>query len=367
MAANNSGQEKTEAATPRKRQKAHEEGQVPRSQELTGAIVLLAGASGIALTAGSDMGAEMIRLLNAATGWLTSESLNIGAASEMLRLVTMKGLAAVLPFMLSLFTLVLFVNLVQARGVLSLHPIKPKWSHLNPLKGLAKIFSKQAVFNLLKSVLKIGFLVAVTYLACAAVWDIIISLNGFDSVVILGEIKSIIIRLTAFTGLAYLIVAAMDYAFQVFQHEKNLRMTKEEVMREHKETEGDPLIKGRMRALARQLIRKQMLAAVPDADVVITNPTHIAVALKYDINEYMAPVVVAMGERKLAEKIKAIAYKHDVPLVENRPLAHALLATSEIGKPISPTLYVAVAEVLAFVYRQKQKRSGTGRLTSEVA
>ena len=145
--------------------------------------------------------------------------------------------------------------------------------------------------------------------------------------------------------------ALADYAFEVYRYEKSLRMTKQEVLREHKESEGDPLVKSRIRSLQRATSRKRMLRDVSKADVVITNPTHIAVALKYNAGENSAPLVLAMGERKLAERIKALAARAGVPMVENRPLAHALLATAKVGQQIPASLYAAVAEVLAYVYR----------------
>ena len=161
------------------------------------------------------------------------------------------------------------------------------------------------------------------------------------------------VRMLLSAGGAYLALALGDYAFQVWQHEKRLRMTREEVKREAKDTEGDAVVKVRRRTMARQLARRRMLGAVQDADVVVTNPTHVAVAIKYDPRTAHAPVVVAMGERKVAERIKELARDADVPLVENRPLARALLATAEVGRAIPIELFVAVAEVLAFVYRSR--------------
>jgi flagellar biosynthetic protein FlhB len=156
-----------------------------------------------------------------------------------------------------------------------------------------------------------------------------------------------------FVGLVFLLIAGLDYGFQVWQFEKSLRMTKQEVVQEHRQTEGDPMVKGRIRQLQKAMARKRMLTNVATADVVVTNPTRIAVALKYDPLVSPAPVVLAMGERLLAKRIREIAARAGVPIIENKPLARALFATAKVGTPIPPALYVAVAEVIAFVFRRK--------------
>jgi flagellar biosynthetic protein FlhB len=157
------------------------------------------------------------------------------------------------------------------------------------------------------------------------------------------------------TGLAFLAIAGGDYLFQFFRFDASLRMSRQEIVQEYKETEGDPLIKSRIRAMARALSRRKMLRDVPTADVVVTNPTRLAIALKYDAAVSSAPIVVAMGARKLADRIRALAREAGVPIMEAKPLAQALFATAKIGEPIPPALYLAVAEVLAFVYRQREK------------
>jgi len=155
------------------------------------------------------------------------------------------------------------------------------------------------------------------------------------------------------TGLAYLALSGLDYGYQWYQTEKKLRMTRQEIVRENRDSEGDPMVKARQMSLARQRARQRMMQRVPQADVVVVNPTHIAVALRYDISVAAAPIVVAMGERKIAERIKAIAIKAGVPIIENKPIARALLASARVNHPIPPALYAAIAEILAFVYRTR--------------
>jgi flagellar biosynthetic protein FlhB len=184
-------------------------------------------------------------------------------------------------------------------------------------------------------------------------WPELVSLGETGASEAVAVLKSLAFRLATVTGFAFLILAAADYAYQVYKLEKSLRMTKQEVIREHRETEGDPLVKSRIRSIAMSMARKRMLQEVPTADVVVVNPTHIAVALKYDMNVALAPMVVAMGQRKLAARIKQIALESRVPVIENKPVARALLATATVGQPIPPALYAVIAEILAFVYRQR--------------
>jgi flagellar biosynthetic protein FlhB len=172
------------------------------------------------------------------------------------------------------------------------------------------------------------------------------------------------VKLLLTAGGTYLLLAAADYAFQLWQHERGLRMTREEVRQEHKETEGDPQVKSRLRTLGRALIRRQMFKDVPRADVVVTNPTHIAVALKYDPLVSLAPIVLAMGQRKIAERIKRMAQESGVPVIEDKPLARALFAAGKVGQAIPAELYVAVAEVLAFVYRRRRASGWSRRSAS---
>jgi flagellar biosynthetic protein FlhB len=263
-----------------------------------------------------------------------------------------------LPFGLGLAGIVTVVNLAQARGVASLKPITPTFKHLNPLTGVKRIVSLESLFTLLKSLVKITLLGFITWQVVRSNWPEIASLAGAGPVEIGMVARMLLLKLAATVGLAFLVIAGADYAFQYFRFEKSLRMTRQDVIREHRESEGDPVVKGHMMALARARARRRMLQSVPTADVVVVNPTHVAVALKYDIGVAPAPIVVAMGERKLAERIKALAFKSNVPVIENRTVARALLATATVGQMIPSALYAVVAEILAFVYRQRVARGG---------
>jgi flagellar biosynthetic protein FlhB len=347
------GQERSEAATARRREEALREGRVPRSQELSAAALLLAGAGALALAGGTALARHAIDMLQSETSWLTADPISPTGAVLLLSHLARTTLLALAPFFVGIVGVSLLVNSIQARGVVSAEPLLPKLDHIDPIEGLGRLFSVQALFNLLKALIKFAIIGFVAWSVLRRAWPQILGTSGAAIPEIVGVTRSLSLRLALLTGLVFLLIAALDYGFQLWQYEKNLRMTKQEVAQEHKETEGDPAVKGRIRQLQRALARKRMLTKVATADVVVTNPTHIAVALKYDPLLAAAPMVVAMGERLLAERIKEIARRAGVPVVENKPLARALHASAKVGSPVPPALYVAVAEVIAFVFRKR--------------
>lgn len=353
MAGEQDGAERTESATPRRREEARREGRVPRSQELSGALVLLAGVTVLAAAGGQAMARETFGLLVEGSRWLRGDQLTIEGATHLVALATRSFALALLPVAVAVGVAALASGAVQGRGVLTLRPLAPKWERVSPLAGVRRLVSVQALLTLLKSLAKLVVLGAVGYATYRHAWPELSGLLGAAPADILAVTRSVALRLAFAVGGGFLVVAGADYLVEVVRFERSLRMTRQEVVREQKENEGDPLVKSRMRSLGNQLRRRRMLADVRKADVVITNPTHIAVALRYDLLAGGAPMVLAMGERKLAERIKELAREAGVPCVENRPLARALLATAKVGFPIPVDLYTAVAEVLAFVYRQK--------------
>lgn len=351
--ADDGGEDRTEAATPRRRSEAEREGRIPHSAEVSAAFVLLAATVVLGSAGGAAIARETAELLRRNFAALAAEPLTSVGAIALLRTAAAHLLLALTPFALTVAVVALSVGLVQGRGVLSAARVTPKLDKLNPLRGLGRILSVQGAFTLLKSLLKLVVLGIVTWQILRDAWPELTALSAVDSAVVLAYLESLAVKLALHVGLAFLLLAGADYGFQVFQYEKSLRMTKQEIKRESRESEGDPLIKSRIRALGRQLARKRMLRDVARADVVVTNPTHIAVALKYDPLRAGAPIVLAMGERKVAERIKALAAQAGVPLVENRPLARALLGSATVGQQIPAALYAAVAEVLAYVYRRR--------------
>ncbi len=355
------GQEKTESATPKRREEARREGKVPKSQELSGATLLLSGTASLALVGGAVIARHTSVMLLRDIGTMSSDPLSTTSALQLMQQMGFATLTALAPFLLGVAGITLLVNVVQARGVISPESIGVKLEHISPLSGFKRLFSVDAVFNVLKALTKVLVIGWVAWLVLKRAWPEILSTSGAQVPQVLGLTRGLAIRMALLVGLVYLVVAALDYGWQIWQYEKSIKMSKQELVQEHKESEGDPHVKGRIRQLQRQLARKRMMSSVATADVVITNPTHIAVALKYDPLVSSAPVVVAMGERLIAQKMKEIAYKAGVPVMENKPLARALLAGARVGQPIPPALYVAVAEVIAFVFGRKNRPLPVGR------
>lgn len=353
-------QDRTEEATPRKREEARSKGQVPRSQELNTAVLLLGGAL-VVNAAGPALGGSVLSTFQHTMVMTGSGALEGPGSIVLVQTVGWKVLAGLLLFLCSLATIALGIGTVQARGILSLKPIEPQWERINPLPNAQRMLGVQPWAELVKSLLKLTILGLAIYGTMRLAWSESISLSQLSPFALVGVIRRYAVRILLTAGLAYIVVALFDYTYQLWQHDKKLRMTKQEVKQENKDSEGDPLLKARMRSMGRALARRQMFSEVPRADVVITNPTHIAVALQYDPARADAPVVLAMGERKIAERIKQIAAEAGVPMVENRPLARALLGSGRIGLAIPAELYIAVAEVLAFVIRERAAAAGARR------
>lgn len=343
-------QERTEAPTLKRRQEAAKKGEVPRSQEVTIAVLLLASAAVVAGTGGAIASAA-VDLFGMNVSKLSALPVGVEGTAEYVNAVGWKILAAMSPALLIMAGAALTVGAVQARGVLSFDPLQPKWDRLDPFKKAKQIWGWKAPMELLKSLFKLGIVAIVLFVGLRTAVRDIPSLGQRSPFALLATVQSYATRMLLAAGIAYLALALADYAFQLWRHEKQLRMTREDVKKEVKESEGDQVIKVRRRSIGRQMARRRMLLSVSEADVVVTNPTQVAVALKYDPDVASAPTVLAIGERKVAQRIRELAEEAGVPVIENKPLAWALLATAQIGQPIPVDLFLAVAEVLAFVYR----------------
>ncbi len=348
-------QEKTEAPTPRRRDEAKREGRIPRSAELTTSFVLL-GAALILNAAGPYFGRELLAIFHLGLASLGTLAPDDAASLGVLRDLGWRTLGVLALWGSSLMVIAILIAGPQARGVLSTKPITPDFERLSPAKNLKRIVGTQGLVELLKSVIKLVLVASLVRMSLAAVGNDVTTLTELSPLELLLVIKGHAVRMLMTAGLAYLGLAALDYIWQVWQHEQSLRMSRDEIKQELKQTEGDPLVKQRLRSFGRALARRQMFRSVPSADLVITNPTHIAVALRYDPDAAPAPIVIAMGQRKVAERIKALAHQHGVPIIENKPLARALLASARVGSMIPAELYVAVAEILAFVIRRRMAR-----------
>jgi flagellar biosynthetic protein FlhB len=255
------------------------------------------------------------------------------------------------PLLLTLFGLTLACHVLQTGLFFSFNSLAPKWSHINPAQGLQRILSMQGLSEMVKSLLKIGLLGYVVYRAIAGEVEHFLMLQARDVLSIAQYIGTSSMHVCVRASYVMVLLAVIDYAWQRWQFEKSLRMSKQEIKEENKAQEGDPQIKARIRSIMREMARKRMMQEVPKATVVVTNPTHLAIALAYRRDEMIAPQVVAKGAGYVAERIKAMAREHDIPLVENKPVAQQLYRTVDLGGAVPEALYKAVAEILAYVYR----------------
>jgi flagellar biosynthetic protein FlhB len=347
--------DRTEQATPRRRDEAHAEGRIARSQELTVAVSLL-GSAGVLSAMGPLVGQGLFQIVGDGLARAGTVSLDSKSTVLLLRETATHAVGTTMGLIVSLTVASFVIAALQARGVLSWKPLMPQWSRLSPAANAKNLLGARAIVDLLKSLGKLAIVGGAVYGSVKAALPDAIALSQESQLGFVMIVRTYGVRMLATAGTAYLALAVGDYVWQWWRHEQSIRMTKEEVKQEHKQNEGDPHIKARRRTIARSYARRQMMRDVPKADVIITNPTHIAVAIKYDVTLAPAPIVLAIGQRKIAERIKEIARESGVPMVENKPLARALLKTAKVGTLIPVELYMAVAEVLAFVLRTRRTR-----------
>jgi flagellar biosynthesis protein FlhB len=349
-------QERTEKPTGKKLGKAREEGQVAKSQEISTTFILF-GALGVFLFAGPSMFWALSDFMHGIFQNLGTLHLEgISARAFLFEALQQVGLI-IMPLLLVVLILGIAANLLQVGFLFTLKPFTPKLSKFNPVTGMKKFVSLKALVELLKSLFKVSFIGGISWLVLRGELDAIPSLIEMSVGQILTYMGTVSLKMLFYVGLGMLVLAAIDFTYQRWQHTKDLMMSKQEVKDEAKQAEGDPQIKGKIRQAQREMAMRRMMESVPDADVVITNPTTLAIAVKYDAEQMLAPQVVAKGAKLMAERIKDIARENDVPIVENKPLAQVLFKSMEIGDLVPPDLYKAVAEVLAYVYKLRGKKN----------
>lgn len=351
--ADGSAGEKTEKATGKRRSEARDRGQVARSQEVTGALLLITGISVLVLSGG-----HFTRVLGRNAAYLFAEAPLLAPSNGASLRILMEGnmrvfVEAMAPLLLAVILAAFGANFLQVGFHASTESLKFKTDSLNPIAGMKKFFKKTAFFELVKNMVKISIIGLLAYSCIHGLMGSFYSagLLSLAGIVKLGQgaFIKLMIRLLAFASL----LGLFDWIWQKRQYEENLMMSKQEIKEEHKDVEGDPQIRARIKGMQYKMAQQRMLADVPTADVVVTNPTHFAVALKYSQGS-AAPVVVAKGADELAAKIKEIARKARVPVLENKLLARSLFRQVEVGQSIPDSLFQAVAEVLAYVYRLKK-------------
>ncbi|GKW24045.1 flagellar biosynthesis protein FlhB [Pectobacterium polonicum] len=356
--AEDSDLEKTEAPTPQKEEKAREEGQVPRSRELTSVLMMVAGLA-ILWMGGDAMAGRLTRIV--------AQSLNFDYATisddtQMLRHVGSllhQAAFALIPIMLGAVLVALSAPMLLGGILFSTKSLKVDFKKLDPISGLKRLFSAQSLAELFKAILKSVMVGIISTLFLIHNWPKILHLVSEAPIAALGDALELAVMCGFLIIMGLIPMVAFDVFWQVWSHIKKLRMTKQEIRDEHKQNEGDPHVKGRIRQQQRAIAQRRMMADVPKADVIVTNPTHYAVALRYDDKKMNAPKVLAKGAGEIALRIRELGTEHRVPILEAPPLARALFRHSEIGEHIPAALYAAVAEVLAWVYQLKRwKREG---------
>lgn len=347
-------EEKTEKATPKKRREAREKGQVFQSKEVNSAIILILSFFALKLFGGYIIE----KLLNFITviydNYILDTDLFTIQGANLLMLRCISFIAILIgPVVMVIFLTGLTVNFAQVGFLFTTKTLEFKLSKLNPIEGFKRIFSKKSIVELLKSFLKIFVIGYVVYSYVQKQMDVIFNVIDMNTESIVTNIGGLVVGIGLRAGGILIVLSVFDYAYQWWDHEKNLKMSKQEIKEEYKQTEGDPLIKSKIKEKQRQIAMRRMMQDVPKADVIITNPTHYAIALKYDKDKFAAPYIIAKGKDLVAQNIKKIASENDVPMVENKPLAQMLYKNVEIGEVIPEELYQAVAEVLAYVYSLK--------------
>ncbi|WP_276352487.1 flagellar biosynthesis protein FlhB [Cohnella caldifontis] len=348
--------EKTERATPKKRQDARKKGQVAKSQEIPGSLILL-GSLCIFMVMGPFFRERILLLF----GDIFLHRINMAVTDQnVLQLFyhyAFQIMILLSPIWITVIVIAFAANIAQVGWLMTLNSLKPNLGMLNPISGAKNLFNMRSVIELCKSAIKLTVIGLIVYWALWSKKNQFLELAHVPIESIFAFVARLILQTGMLVAACLFVLSIGDFLYNKFEYEKKLKMSKQDIKDEHKNAEGDPLIKSKIKEKQRRMALMRMMQEVPKADVVITNPTHFAVALRYDGTRMDAPVVVAKGQDYLALRIREIARKHDVAIMENKPLARALYDRSEVGDMIPADLFQAVAEVLAYVYRLKGRHS----------
>ncbi|WP_296182598.1 flagellar biosynthesis protein FlhB [Pseudomonas sp. UBA1879] len=360
MAESESGQDKSEDPTDKRKREAREKGEIARSKDLNTVIVMIVGAGGL-LAFGGSM-AEMMMHLMRDNFTITREALMDERSMSLMLLVSGKAaLASIMPLLISLAIASLIGPISLGGWLFAPGSMAPKFGRLNPLAGLKRMVSPHALVELLKSFGKFFIVLTVAVVVLSKDKKDLVAIAHEPMEMAVAHSLQLVGWSTLYMAFGLLIIAAIDVPVQLYQARQKLLMTKQEVRDEHKDNEGRPEVKGRIRQLQREMSQRRMMAAIPEADVIITNPTHYAVALKYDADKGGAPVLLAKGTDFIALKIREIAAQHQILLLESPALARSIYYSTELEEEIPAGLYLAVAQVLAYVYQIRQFQAGRGK------
>ncbi len=345
-----STEEKTEPATPKKKREALEKGQVAKSQDVNSALILLSGVL-LMLFLGGSMLIHMKDTMGMVCKNLFYEDFDTETFVSLLMDISFKNLKGVLPIMGGFMVVGLIASYSQVGIIFSRKALIPEFKKINPVTGAKRLFSKRSLVKTAMALIKLSIMGGVAYVSIRKDLEPLMELVSMRTEAIFSSASGLIFGITLKITIILLILSLLDFLYQRWQHSKDLMMTKNEVKQEAKQSDGDPLMKSRIKSVQREMSRKRMMQAIPEADVVVTNPTHYAVALKYDATTMEAPKVIGKGVDLIALKIREIATKHDIPIVEDRILARVLYTTIEVDHEVPQQLYQAVAKVLSYVYQ----------------
>lgn len=348
--------EKTERATPQRRRQARQEGQVARSVELTSAATMLTGIVLLRITAPRVWSSWLSFMNTTFSSAGTVQSFSVGTVVQLARQTGWLFVQLMAPLLAAVMIVGAAVGFAQVGALFLPKLLLPKFSRVNPIEGFKRMFSLRTLVEAVKSVLKLVVVGALAYAATTRTVKQIALLTQTDVSTLAAVIGQIVFGLAIQVGVLFLALAFLDFLFQRFEFEKSIRMSRDDIRQEFRQQEGDPLIRQQVRQRGRQLAMRRMMQDVPTADVVITNPTHFSIALKYDGAKMAAPLVVAKGQDEVAMRIREVARDAGVPLMENRPLARQLYRDVEVGQGVPEALFRAVAEILAAVYRLRDAR-----------
>jgi flagellar biosynthesis protein FlhB len=346
--------DKTEAPSEKRRGEARQKGTVAKSTEINSVVVLLAGLILLKIF-GPWMMKEMGACLSGFFGSVSNKEMDLTRVVTMTSSSLLLMLRILLPVVVGILIVGVVANLMQIGFLFTVQPLIPNLSKINPVSGFGRLFSGRSLVEAVKNIFKLVIIGSVAYWTVMAEFSKIMLLADASVGTIVAFTAATAYKIVFRVALVLIVLAVLDYAYQRYEHEKRLKMTKQEVKEEHKQMEGDPQVKSRVRSLQREMARRRMIQEVPKATVVVTNPTHLAIALRYEPKEKDAPVVLAKGKRLVAERIKQIAAENGVPIIEDKPLARAMYDKAEVGFPIPAEFYTAVAEVMAYVYRLKHR------------
>ena len=347
--------EKTELPTEHRRSEARRKGNVARSQDMNSASLMLAVALGLSVF-GIGLLQAMGRLIAVSLKTASPLPLDAQSVTERFRALFEYSLIEAAPLLLLFVATAVFINVVQVGFMVTPEVLVPKLNKLNPLQGVKRIFSTRALMRLFGSLSKLVVVVALAAVFISSSLPALIQLSGTEPSHILRTIHEIVVRLAFQLALALMALALLDFGFQKWKHEQDLRMSKQEVREEMKQMEGDPQTRQRRKEAHRKLVQAREVEQVKTADVVVTNPTHVAVALKYDPEVMAAPIVVAKGMGLMAERIRRVAIEYGVPVIERKPLARTLYKTVKVGRQIPEEMFTVFAEIMAYVYRMSGRK-----------